>query len=505
MIAIAWKATAILMAAFGVTGVLRGRSAALRHFIWTLAFAALAALPATSGQWTARPLPAAEIRLPAIVVTAQAADPSPAPSIPWLRILYIAGVLAASARFLIGAAHAARMARRGVRSTLGDPFGVRVVLSETAPMPLAWGILRPVVLLPTAAVAWPAARLRSVLLHESMHHRRHDVATQAIAQLACSLYWWHPLAWLGLGRQRGERERACDDAVLRHGIPAHDYASHLIEVVRTVAPGRAWSDAPAMAEMSSVESRVRDVLAPSADRRPLSRRAAVVSIAAAILLVSSVGTVHVRAQVAGRGTVMGVVEDPSGARVPNCQVTARNLETGNLETTRANAAGEYTFAIPPGHYSVEFSSPGFAVLKAQTDLVAGAAARIDGHLELGKVSENVAVTGRRTTPLLAPKAAAKAQRIRIGGNVQAMRLLRQPRPEYPPELQQLGVEGTVIMRAIISKDGGVLDAKVVNTADPRLAKAALDAVRQWRYEPTLLNGEPVETMTTITLDFQLEQ
>jgi protein TonB len=67
------------------------------------------------------------------------------------------------------------------------------------------------------------------------------------------------------------------------------------------------------------------------------------------------------------------------------------------------------------------------------------------------------------------------------------------------------VEGTVIMSAIIATNGTVLNPTVRNTVDPRLASAALEAVRQWVYKPALLNGEPVETATTITLEFQLGQ
>ena len=61
------------------------------------------------------------------------------------------------------------------------------------------------------------------------------------------------------------------------------------------------------------------------------------------------------------------------------------------------------------------------------------------------------------------------------------------------------------MRAVISTTGEPLNPKVVNTVDPGLAQAALDAVRQWRYQPTLLNGAPVEVVTTVTLSFELEQ
>jgi protein TonB len=89
--------------------------------------------------------------------------------------------------------------------------------------------------------------------------------------------------------------------------------------------------------------------------------------------------------------------------------------------------------------------------------------------------------------------------------VQASKLVRQPRPEYPADLQQAGVEGTVIIRAVISTGGTVMNPQVVNTVDPRLAKLALDAVGNWVYQPALLNGEPVETQTTISVDYRLGQ
>ena len=100
---------------------------------------------------------------------------------------------------------------------------------------------------------------------------------------------------------------------------------------------------------------------------------------------------------------------------------------------------------------------------------------------------------------------ATPQRIPIGGNVQPSKIVTKVNPEYPADLKQQGVTGSVIIRAIISKTGDILNAQVINTVHPGLAQAALDAVKQWRYQPTLLNGHPVEVITTVTIGFELEQ
>lgn len=85
-------------------------------------------------------------------------------------------------------------------------------------------------------------------------------------------------------------------------------------------------------------------------------------------------------------------------------------------------------------------------------------------------------------------------------------LLQQTQPVYPPELLQQGVEGTVRLRTTISRDGVPVNPHVLNSdeIDPRFAEAALKAVRQWRYQPTKLNGEPVDTETTIDVMFELQ-
>jgi periplasmic protein TonB len=98
----------------------------------------------------------------------------------------------------------------------------------------------------------------------------------------------------------------------------------------------------------------------------------------------------------------------------------------------------------------------------------------------------------------------KVTRIRVGGNVQQAMLVRQPRPVYPPLAKQARIQGVVRLNAIIGKDGTIQNLTVA-AGHPLLVPAALEAVKQWVYKPTLLNGEPVEVVTQIDVNFTLSQ
>jgi len=95
-------------------------------------------------------------------------------------------------------------------------------------------------------------------------------------------------------------------------------------------------------------------------------------------------------------------------------------------------------------------------------------------------------------------------RIKVGGNVQQARLVRQPRPVYPPLAKQARIQGVVKLSAVISKDGTIMELALIS-GHPLLTAAAMDAVKQWVYQPTLLNGEPVEVATQIDVNFTLSQ
>jgi protein TonB len=103
-----------------------------------------------------------------------------------------------------------------------------------------------------------------------------------------------------------------------------------------------------------------------------------------------------------------------------------------------------------------------------------------------------------------PKPVVNDKPIRVGGNVSAANLIRQVKPVYPPLAKAARVQGTVKFEATIGKDGTIQNLHMIS-GPPLLVQAAMQAVQQWQYKPTLLNGEPVEVLTTIDVNFTLSQ
>jgi protein TonB len=97
---------------------------------------------------------------------------------------------------------------------------------------------------------------------------------------------------------------------------------------------------------------------------------------------------------------------------------------------------------------------------------------------------------------------ATPQRVRVSQGVSQGLLIHQVKPSYPPLARQARIQGTVVLQAVIGKDGNIQGLKVVS-GHPMLAPAALEAVKQWKYKPYYLNGEPVEVDTTINVNFTL--
>jgi protein TonB len=105
-----------------------------------------------------------------------------------------------------------------------------------------------------------------------------------------------------------------------------------------------------------------------------------------------------------------------------------------------------------------------------------------------------------STPVAVPKVAV--QRVRVSQGVSQGLLIHQIKPTYPPLARQARIQGSVVLQAVIAKDGTIQNLRLVS-GHPMLAPAAIDAVKQWRYKPYFLNGEPVEVETQITVNFTL--
>ena len=135
---------------------------------------------------------------------------------------------------------------------------------------------------------------------------------------------------------------------------------------------------------------------------------------------------------------------------------------------------------------------------ATTGVVGGVPGGVPGG-SMGGVLGSIASAGANVAAL--PKIATP-QRVRVSSGVQSGLLVRKVQPTYPPLARQARIQGTVVLQAQISKSGDIENLQLIS-GHPMLAPAAIEAVKQWKYKPYLLNGEPVEVETTVQVNFSL--
>ena len=113
------------------------------------------------------------------------------------------------------------------------------LIYHSAGIPLTYGTFTPVIVLPADAHEWPDDRLQDVLLHELAHIKRFDGVSQMVVSILCAVQWFNPFAWLAMHRLRDLRETACDNYVLSFGTQPSTYATHLLDLARTIQASRA--------------------------------------------------------------------------------------------------------------------------------------------------------------------------------------------------------------------------------------------------------------------------
>jgi len=134
-------------------------------------------------------------------------------------------------------------------------------------------------------------------------------------------------------------------------------------------------------------------------------------------------------------------------------------------------------------------------------VVGGVPGGVVGGLPAGVLSEVLSSTRSVPAPAKMPDP-APVKRIRVASRVVEANLIQDVTPQYPPEAGRARIEGTVVLLALIGTDGSVKDVRI-ESGLPILAQAAIDAVKQWRYKPYMVDGEPVEVDSRITINFAL--
>jgi TonB family protein len=267
----ALKGTFVLGAAWIATSLLRRSSADLRHRIWLAAFIAMALLL----------IPVSVPQTIRMTIDANAAAPaavSAARSIAVLPAVWAAIATLLLVRWTAGVFRLHRITR-------GSRVDRDVFVSDAIRTPMTWGVIRPVILLPTYVDAWSAEERDVVIRHERAHIDRRDWMWQAFAQLMTAIFWFQPLMWLATRQLGNEAEHAADDVTLAGGVQAPDYADRLMAVARQYQR-RSPMAAVAMVRHPALAERVAAILDAGRIRKSASVRArALILLAAGALLV----------------------------------------------------------------------------------------------------------------------------------------------------------------------------------------------------------------------------
>ncbi len=351
---------------FAVAGVfafcLRHRSAAMRGFVWSLAIIGCLIIPLFSlvlPKWELGILPEAPVSIASSQLSTKPVSSIPIAPIPpqpnpvtsqsgpltamhwtdWIAIVWAGVGLFLFIRLIVGIGAIWHVSARSnnfsravedFRSNWNRRANVR--LSNRITVPIVWGFLRPVILLPVDANRWRTERLRAVLLHELAHIKRWDWVVQTIAQVTCAVYWFNPFVWFAARRMRIEAEQACDDHVLNTGYRSTDYAQHLFDVTRDLKIAKTTSrTAVAIARSSKIEGRLRTVLAENLNRHPVTKVAAGIGLLVFICFAVPMSAMHLAQAVNPEETLNQQIQEVSMSQsTPN--------EDRSDETTKPSQA-----------------------------------------------------------------------------------------------------------------------------------------------------------------------
>ena len=419
--------------------------------------------------------------------------------------------------------------------------------------PVTFGVRRPVVLLPEVLRSQSPDIQRAVIGHELLHVKRHDWAWLIVEEIAVCCFWFHPAAWWLASRIQLAREEVVDElAILLTGrrkayveallafadttsvLPMAAFARrrHLFRRIALVSKEdvmssrRIVASCAAMALIIGIGSwyavsafPLHDSAQSGSERQvgpgPLERRAKAVTPENPIprrihyeapLLPDTVGAtggtliVKLTLDDAGRVAEARAIEilvqgNDFRVNVGGDDIRAQIASTvrGMPADIRSAAREAATAFLDAGLSSVRqwrYDPPAEAPLSFTVPVRIGKAPEIMAFQSVGPAPKDAIVTSDDGA-------------LRVGGNIKTPTKIRDVRPVYPPIARSANVTGVVILEVRIGTDGRVETARVLRSI-PLLDEAALDAVKQWEFTPTLMNGQAVPIIMTTTVNFTLQ-
>jgi TonB family protein len=546
------KASVIVVVALAATRVMRRRSAALRHAVLAAAIACVATMPLLGPvmpSWHVDLGIGSTVAAPTATSDTHGAASSGSPTAGYeaytvvdfarpsgnsgresgadaLVLLWITGIVVCLGLLMVGVCRLLWLESRSTRVVAGPWARIAedvarqhglarpplLLESERPALLVTWGVRRPRIILPSEARTWADDRIRIVLGHEIAHVLRRDWMLQTAAEVVRCVYWFNPILWIACAQMRQESEQACDDAVLKAGIDGRVYAGHLLEIARVFRRHRAaWVPAAAMAYRSSLERRVCAMLNNRIDRKPMTPLAVLVVIAALVSITIPMAGLSVFAQTRF-ATVSGTATDETGAVLVNATLALSNVRTQAKYEVRTNQSGAFEFVgLPAGDYTFEARILGFEPLREDVTVGVGESLQKNVAMKIGTVQETITVTADREQPDASRQgdrvATARAPRPRpcpnpaVGGCIGPPLKVKDVRPIYPPALRESAMRGVVSIEGQIGTDGRMKDMRVISSPHPAFERAARDAVGEWEFTPTTLNGRVVDTRINVSVSF----
>lgn len=322
------KSSGIVLLAFATQSLWRSASAAQRCAVWLAAFFILLLLPVTllwqplwSLDLTQSVVPQSLPELSPVIVqaateaVAMETQPAAQPVMAsfslaqWAALVWLAGFVGLLAHRMIGSLQLRRLKSQSlpvqnerllaltarVAAELGVERGISLRTTPSVTVPLTWGSLSPVLLLPANALKWDEARLEAALRHEMGHIRHCDALTRLITCFITAVYWPNVLAWLAVKAWRTAQEQAADDLVMSGGAVAENYALQLLDAARSVqAAGGLRAPVMAMAQPSTLETRLSAIMDGTRNRSSYSMRGALTGLALSMGVLALCATAQLR-------------------------------------------------------------------------------------------------------------------------------------------------------------------------------------------------------------------